>query len=264
MGGNGSRRHRTAAWKMTGRSRSGPARRRRWGGWAGLIVAGLLAGCASAGPTDDPLQRSLGWFSYLNGDDLRADCRPGAPERYRLIFNGVFIDQVRSYDLAVDPAGGGVLRAWARTEADISAMELRDILKPWRGRVATAELDPAAVESIRSALSESGAFDPAPRGLRLPSDSFYGTVTACPDGAFRFNAFLYPSERFARLVFPAVLLRHDRTGVPYNVPRSPETPPYGKLSFPPYGESYEDGAAFNRFVLQVGDNGLTGLLRLFR
>jgi len=235
----------------------------RGGRWRVLLVAALLTGCGSTGPTDDPVSRSLGWFSYLNGDDLRAACRPGAPETYRMVFNGVFVEQLRSYDLAVQPDGGGTLRAWARTAADISEVELGDLLRPWRGTSATTDLDAGAVDAIRAALTESGAFAPAPRGLRLPSDSFYWIVNACRDGEFSFNAFLFPSPRFEVLTFPAALLDRDRTGVPYNVPRGPEDPPYGSRSFPPYGEEYEDSRASSRFVLQVGENGLIGLLRLF-
>ena len=30
----------------------------------------------------DPLTRKFHWFSYVAGDDIRATCRPGDPDRF--------------------------------------------------------------------------------------------------------------------------------------------------------------------------------------
>ena len=40
-------------------------------------VALLLSGCASLGPAEEADARKLTWFSYVNGEDLRAQCSSG-------------------------------------------------------------------------------------------------------------------------------------------------------------------------------------------
>ncbi|MFX4447010.1 hypothetical protein ABTA86_19705, partial [Acinetobacter baumannii] len=72
----------------------------------GLAAVGLVA-CASTGPVDNPIARTLTWFSYLNGDDIRNTCPAGVRDRYRFVYNGTFNSQVRTYDLVQDTGGGG-------------------------------------------------------------------------------------------------------------------------------------------------------------
>src|SRR3546814_9415582 len=56
---------------------------------AALTAAGLLAGCAAVGPTNDPFLRGLTWERYIGGDDLARACAVGQPERFRLVYNAV-------------------------------------------------------------------------------------------------------------------------------------------------------------------------------
>ncbi len=73
----------------------------------------------------------------------------------------------------------------------------------------------------------------APGRLRLDSNEFFWLVSACLDGRFTVNAWKYPSPGFEALRFPAVVLRHDPTGIALNPPR-------------PANQYPEQ--AFNRFV----------------
>lgn len=228
-----------------------------------MAVVALLSGCAYGGDSGNPVTRSFSWFSYIGGDDLRATCKPGSAERYRLVYNGIYDDQIRGYDLIVHDQGDATLSVWVRGDGDVAQVTLDDLLKPWRGKNATLTLDAGQLSKLRQALQDSDAFGPAPRGLRLPSDDFYWIVSGCRGAHYSFNAFLHPSDKFSQATFPAVLLALDPTGVPYNRPRPPGERPYGSRSFPPYGKDFQDGRASSRFVLTVGENSLEGTAPLF-
>ncbi|MEO5373970.1 MAG: hypothetical protein H7840_06765 [Alphaproteobacteria bacterium] len=212
-----------------------------------LALALLPGACASVGPTDNPLVRKFTWFSYLNGDDLRADCRPGAPDAWRLVYNGSYLEQVRTYDLR--RSGERWLLAMRVIEPPNLArgFTIPDILEPWRG--VAREVTPAAgqVEELGRAVAASGAFDPPPEGLSLSSDDFFWTAAVCRNGEFRFNAWAFPSPRFSAITFESVLRSLDVTDVPFNPPR--------QIS---YQSSREREEAL-RFTLRVVGNGLGGL-----
>ena len=79
-------------------------------------MALLLAGCASFGPAEEADARKLTWFSYVNGEDLRAQCSKEEPDRYRLIYNSKSNAQLRTYEVraagdAAEGAGGAVVEA---------------------------------------------------------------------------------------------------------------------------------------------------------
>src|SRR3546814_13902985 len=65
---------------------------------AAVTAAGLLAGCAAVGPTNDPFLRGLTWERYIGGDDLARACAVGQPERFRLVSNAVEKVQRRTSD----------------------------------------------------------------------------------------------------------------------------------------------------------------------
>jgi hypothetical protein len=54
---------------------------------------------------DQPIVRSLNWFSYVASDDIRAACRPGGRDRLRLVYNALWEEQVRTYELFLQPDG---------------------------------------------------------------------------------------------------------------------------------------------------------------
>jgi len=61
-----------------------------------LLVLALGAGCTyGGGDIAEPLQRKFQWFSYVGGDDLKAECAPGRAPRYRFVYNATW-EQINS------------------------------------------------------------------------------------------------------------------------------------------------------------------------
>lgn len=231
-----------------------------------LALAGALivASCAyQPGGGDNPVARNLTWFSYLNGDDIRGQCKAGAPDRYRFVYNGIYAEQVRTYDLTVE--GGGAdpvlrIRVLGR-RGDIGRITLDGpsaVFSPWSGRTETVHLRPQDLARLREAMAAGGVFAPLAGRLELSSDSFYWVVAACRGGAFAFNAYRWPSPRFEAAAFPGLLLAWDPSGIPVNPPRQ-ATPEqiYGRVMSP------SDLRTAQRFDLAAEGNGLIGVGRLF-
>src|SRR5882672_8830264 len=211
---------------------SGPTRRRpRRAGWIlrigwvrGLAVALILGvaldACAYHGNFDDPIQRRFQWFSFLGGDDIKAACRPGSIDRYRFVYNGRYAEQVRAYELVGDGAGGGYLTARAMGGyANLAAVSLDDPMAPLRWKESRARLSAAAFNLFKQALEKDGFLQPPKTaGRRVSSDGFYWLASGCWDGQFHFGAWIYPSEDFQALHFPALLLARDQSGMAFNPP----------------------------------------------
>jgi len=99
---------------------------------ATALVA-LSACAAGEGTADNPVLRKFQWFSYLEGGDFKDACVAGAANRYRMVYNGIYIEQVRAYDLHGD---SGVLNARLITPMDLRDFAVEgwaDLLNPWRG-----------------------------------------------------------------------------------------------------------------------------------
>jgi len=226
------------------------------------LLAGMLAGgCTYDGSPTTPVERNLTWFSYLNGDDIREACTPGAPDRYRFVYNAIYTEQVRAYDIEATGAEGDLrLESRVFAPADLKRIALSeplDIFAPWQPRRETADLTDGDLASLRAALRADGAFTPLPETLQLSSDDFYWIVSACTTGTFHFNAYRWPSPRFEALTFPDILFGWDGTGVAVNPPR--EADPYEIHG----ASSGEEMRSAHRFNLAAGADGLKGLLRLF-
>ncbi len=183
-----------------------------------LVLA--LGACTYRPGADNPVARSLTWFSYAGADDIRADCRPGAADRLRLIYNGDYDEQVRSYDVTAVAAGGGKVEIRVRGPQDLTrGVLLFDLFGPWRAEGRLVRIGSNELAELRRALGDSGLRQPAPSHLRLESSEYYWLASVCLDGRFTVNAWKYPSPRFEALSFPAVLLRHDSTGIALEPPQ---------------------------------------------
>lgn len=214
------------------------------------VAAAILAsGCVAQGPSDNPVERSLTYFSYLNGDDLRAKCVEGSPDSYRLVYNAVWSEQVRLYDIIQDNDRSGAMMEIRVLpgRANLLSVDLRDPAGPWRGTSALSRLAPADIAELNAALAASGFDGPTPDGKFLRSDSFYWLVGACRNGKFHFNAWDSPSAAFDRVGLLPVLLKHDRTGVAPN--------PVRHLYLGPFEPDY-GSASPSKFQVQVGRDGL--------
>lgn len=223
------------------------------------VALAVLTGCEYAGPADNAVARSLTWLSRIGGEDIEKACTAGAEERYRFFYNGTYDKQLRTYDVHLLPGGrGAALDVYVRSELDLT--EERPILElgsAWAGTTVQSTLSVQGMSELRSALEEDGFTRFKPVGLRMPSDEFYWIAVGCVDGRFHVNAWIYPTERFNALKFPAVLLDHDRTGIALYVAR-----PEGDRD-PPLANYGRFAGHNGRFNLQLGPNGLVDSKGLF-
>jgi hypothetical protein len=186
----------------------------------------LLAACAyKPGYRDNPFTRSFSWFSYLNADDLRPMCKVGAPDRYRIVYNGRAEEQVRTYDLTVTSTGGADLIVQVSGDADFSQpIPLGDLLSPWRGRIERTTISRSQLGTIHDALRASDFKMPPPRGTRVHSWNFFWLAMACENGQFTYNGWGYDSPRFKQVVLQKPLMAVDPTGIAFNPSRAVEPP----------------------------------------
>src|ERR1041384_3254937 len=129
-------------------------------------VTALCAACSYHGDIDNPAIRKVAWFSYLDGTDIRNTCAEGALGRYRLVYNGRYEEQLRSYEIASDGAGGAYFVARAKGPANALRVTLDDVLAPWRWQRAEAHLSAAEYQEFVDLLQQSGMFAGAPAGER--------------------------------------------------------------------------------------------------
>ena len=232
-------RNRAVAILDPGTVRRGRLLRQVFLGQVFLAAALLLAACASPGPTRDPFLRTVGWFAYVGGDDIRAACGPSAGERYRAVYNANYTQQVRTYDV-IQSRPGETAVLFSRVFQG-TALILRNP-GPGRGYFGTRVrtfVSGEETEAIRTAFAQGGAFAPGPGRLFLRSDTFYWTVAACSRGQFSFRAFKAPPEELSRLAFAAVLFQFDETGAPVRAPRL--TPADARTNFGRISESDSPG-----------------------
>jgi hypothetical protein len=226
---------------------------RRLLGAAFLVGLGFLSACAYRGGIELPFTQKVAWFSYLNGDDIRAACVAGAPRHYRLVYNGEYDRQIRTYEILAD-GGGAAFTARVQGGGGIGLLRLSfsdpGSLGGWT--TAQARLEASDLADLERALEKDAAYAPPPPGMNLASEEFYWIFVGCRDGKVAFNAWRYGDDRFAALTFPSVLLRHDATGVAVNPPRD-----VGPIDRVKRGGEPENTTP--RFDLAIGANGLLGL-----
>jgi hypothetical protein len=217
--------------------------------WVLLASLVALAACAGAGRSEIPPLRSLAWFRYLAGEDIRQDCAAGPGSRYRLVYNAVWGEQVRDYNLVVEPTGAARLDVRILFPENLSEIDLADPLKLYRGHRSSAALNAADLRSFREALRDSGFEAPTPRGLVLPSDGYYWILAGCESGVFHVNGWVYPSPRFNAIRFDRFLFAHDGSGVAVAEAkaRPPRTAP---------NPVERDLRQYSIFDLELGEKGL--------
>lgn len=217
-----------------------------------LILLVAASACTyRAGLEDNPVTRSFAWFSYLNADDLRKTCRPGAVDRYRIVYNGVWQEQVRTYDITGGPAGGR-FKAQIRGEADFARpIPLDDLLSPWRPDTVQKPISRNDLQRLRAALRNSGFYQPVPQGTRVASWGFFWVAAACENGRFYFNAWSYPSRRFDAVKLKGVLRALDESAIAFNPPRETWRP------------DWDEQRHVDRYELVVRGNGFADNLKVF-
>jgi hypothetical protein len=224
------------------------------------LGVGVLAGCTyEEGYRGNPFLQSTSWFSYLNADDLRAKCRAGGPARYRIVYNGLNREQVRTYDITVhspgahSPGGGDLVVQIHQDPNLLDGFTVGDPLKPWSGVIKRRRIDESAIRAIREGLKVSGIEEPAPKGLRLKSYEFFWLASGCEKGRFSFHAWKYPSPEFARVRLMGPLAAVDPTKIPFNPPRRNAEPDPVRDGF---DNEPRSGGAPSTYELYIGENGL--------
>lgn len=197
----------------------------------------------------DPVIRKFHWFSFVEGEDIRSGCQPGSPDRFRLVYNGIYEQQLRIYEFGPgERVGERRLDVKVRDQANLTGVTLEDPLAPWRGVEARRPLDGSAYDGLVGALERDGAFGPPAVGLSLPSHSYYWTAASCRQGSYAFTGWAYPSAGFERLEFPARLLALDDTGVAMR-PAGPIPVDLERDNKVRFGKALD-------FTLKIGRNGL--------
>ena len=217
----------------------------------------LLAGCSYQGDIDNPATFKATWYSYLNGDDIRAACTEGSGSRYRLVYNADYNEQIRSYEVTDD--GGGrvlVVRVQGPGGLRLSRFRFDDPLAWARWTKSEKVLSADQARDLDAALERSGAFGPAPAGLQLFSKETYWISSLCRDGVFAFNAWRFPSDRFEDLSFDELLFALDETGVAVRAPVAVPATAAAKANVPRQRQGADETGSF--FAIKVGENGLVG------
>lgn len=218
-----------------------------------LLAAAFLAACASPGPTANPFGRTAGWFDYLGGGDIRAACQRNSVERYRAVYNAVYSEQVRTYDIE-QPRAGETAVLFARVfQGNIVFLGNSGSGGGIAGTRVRTFLSGEQTSAIREALASAGAFQPGRERLFLRSDTFYWTVASCSGGRFNFRAFKAPPAELSRLAFARALFDVDETGAAVRQPRL--TPADRRTKFGRITEPDSPGGA-HVFELEASPDGL--------
>lgn len=209
---------------------------------------------------EQPVVRSLNWFSYVAADDVRAACQPGGRNRLRLVYNALWEEQVRTYEVFLQPDGTAGLNIGVLVDqgpstnvSTITIGSLSDLTSPWRMRKGQRLLDPAQTADLMASLQASAAFGPPRDGMRLPDNDFWWTVASCRNGVWGFQAYHYPTDRFANVRFAEKLFALDNVGIAINRPRNLEP---AELRRDPMGLRPGRGDRADRWMLVVGKDGL--------
>ncbi|MCB9959497.1 MAG: hypothetical protein H6843_12920 [Rhodospirillaceae bacterium] len=218
-------------------------------------AAALLAACTYQGPPSSLPEQRLTWLSYLGAADVRAACAAGQPDRLRIVYNAGG-DRTRAYDLVGLPDGGAVLDQRVDRGLAVGSFDVGQALSLGAPVQAQSRLTADQYAQLRAALANDGAFGPPPVGLTLRSDRFYWLVTSCLDGQMRTTAFRDGSADYDGLAFPALIARHDATGLPFVTPQTAQ-----EISPSVCRGGAEEGGTRSAlcFTVTVGEDGLSGL-----
>ncbi len=227
------------------------------GGWrkiVGAVLCGALLAACEAGTNlnPDPVARTLTWFSYLNDDDIRRSCRPGAPSHLRLVYNAVNVEHVRTYDVH-KLADGARMDIRVLQGFDATDWNLGNVLSPWQGQSARITLRSADLDQLlRATIAAKGV----PVRTELPSWHFWWLAVGCIDGAMGFKAFLWQEPGYPDQSIVPQLMAWDPTGTPFNMPRKTDRDSV-------YGVGLDHQVSSRIFQLRVDQGGLFGVRPLF-
>jgi hypothetical protein len=205
---------------------------------------------------DPPIVRSISWFGYVGGDDIRAACQRGARSHIRLVYNALWEEQVRVYDVFLQPDGTAGLNVGVLADQGNVAQLLlssgSDVTNPWRMKKGQRLLSVAETSDLLGALQASAAFGPPHEGLRLPDNDFWWAVSSCRDGVWGFQAYHYPTDNFTSVRFAEKLYAWDNVPLTINKPRRLEPAEFRR----DFDRKSTQRGRGDRWVLVVGNDGL--------
>jgi len=220
-----------------------------------LVATMAATACSNVEQARTPVIGRLSWFAQLEGRDIREACVPGAPARYRLVYNGDYEDQTRVYDL-VRTQDGASLRTVVST-ANVTLFSYSSNYKnPWRPeRESSANLDLDSYRTLARTLEADGFGGPTRTDIAFPSWDYYWIVSACADGKFHINGWRAAGSTPPKLAFPALLLAHDKTEIPFAEP--PEN------AYAAYRDRVREAGGDRTFEVRLAPNGLVGISDLY-
>ena len=232
----------------------------KWMITATVVLTLVGATGAAAQRADDkvapPISRSANWFAYVGANDIREACKQGGRNRVRLIYNAIYEEQVRTYEIYLQPDGiAGMNIGVLADQGNVSSLTIgkaSDVLGPWSMKRGERLLNVDETRELVGLLEASAAFGPPRDGLRLPDNDFWWTVASCRNGIWGFQAYHYPTDGFANVKFAERLFAWDNVAVPVNRPRKLEP---SNLRRDWNAPAYHAGTA-NRWMLVVGKDGL--------
>lgn len=199
-----------------------------------------------------PVVLKFSWFSYLNGDDMRDRCVSGAPDEFRFVYNGIYTEQVRMYDVFPDPAEAGQYLVEARVSGDgdvrsvLRELSRPNLFAPWRRVDSKVNIRAKDVEKLKLSLRSDGYFSGRAYQGDLSSIQFYWLVLGCFGGEFHVKSFLWPGSSLLDLDFAKLLSSWDFTEITVN-------PPLETTLFEIYGTNDEEDH-HNHFFIKVRNN----------
>ncbi len=221
-----------------------------------LVIASSASAQRADRNVDRPVARSFNWFAYVGSNDIRDACRPGGRNRVRLIYNALYEEQVRTYEIFLQPDGvAGMSIGVLADQGNVSSLvigSITDVLGPWSMKRGERILSIDETRELIGLLEASAAFGPPPDGLKLPDNDFWWTVASCRNGIWGFQAYHYPTDGFANVRFAERLFAWDNVPVPVNRPRKLEP---SNLRRDWNAPMYHADTA-NRWMLVVGKDGL--------
>ncbi|MBO6783078.1 MAG: hypothetical protein JJ899_07385 [Alphaproteobacteria bacterium] len=192
-------------------------------GILGVAAAAILAACTTyTGSTDNPIERSLTWFSYVAGDDIRASCTAGSRDHFRFVYNANYEQQVRAYDLQGVEGGADYLARARNRPGNVARFQFSNPLGPWELDRSTARLTNAQAATIIDAFGRDAAAAPDPAGQQVKSNEYYWIVSSCNAGTFRIWVFDQDRVDLSGLAFVPELRAFDETGVAFREARRVE------------------------------------------
>jgi hypothetical protein len=164
----------------------------------------LLSGCASLGTAEEADARKLTWFSYVNGEDLRAQCSREEPDRYRLIYNSKSNAQLRTYEVhaaggTAEGGGGAVVEARIIPADTLWRRDPEDALGSGQMVSMRLYLSPDQFAHLTTKLDESGVFTSTSMELRTQTSGVFWLASGCHDGTYFLTAFSNPLDRFENI-----------------------------------------------------------------